>query len=365
MGLWCARGPGRRGGGPSRRRLPALHLRLDRGAQGLGHAAPRHHRACGLGPRLPAAGSRGRLREPRAVQLRHVALRPVLEPDRRRDARPRARRDPGARAAGGRAVEPGAGHDLVFGSGDSGPRGGRARARVARPVVAAGDRFRGRALPRTPPREAAPAPAVAALSLHLRLDRGERRRVPRVAARAPLRGVAADRPGLLALRVVRDRRGRRYGRRRRHGRASTARRRDRLRLPRTAGSRCCGVRVGRRRWRAVVPHRRPGHHPPRRRPALLGPDRQDGQGPRIPRRARRDRDQAAVPSCRRRGRRRAQGRPRRDSAGRAPGGTAHRRRRPQAYMVPERFVFHERLPRNLRGKVDYAALRAIDPDASR
>lgn len=36
-----------------------------------------------------------------------------------------------------------------------------------------------------------------------------------------------------------------------------------------------------------------------------------------------------------------------------------------AYMVPERFVFHERLPRNLRGKVDYAALHAIDPDASR
>jgi len=36
-----------------------------------------------------------------------------------------------------------------------------------------------------------------------------------------------------------------------------------------------------------------------------------------------------------------------------------------AYMVPERFVFHERLPRNLRGKVDYAALRAIDPDEPR
>ena len=36
-----------------------------------------------------------------------------------------------------------------------------------------------------------------------------------------------------------------------------------------------------------------------------------------------------------------------------------------AYMVPERFVFHERLPRNLRGKVDYATLRAIDPDAGR
>jgi amino acid adenylation domain-containing protein len=36
-----------------------------------------------------------------------------------------------------------------------------------------------------------------------------------------------------------------------------------------------------------------------------------------------------------------------------------------AYMVPERFVFHERLPRNLRGKVDFAALRAIDPDEPR
>lgn len=32
-----------------------------------------------------------------------------------------------------------------------------------------------------------------------------------------------------------------------------------------------------------------------------------------------------------------------------------------AYMVPERFVFHERLPRNLRGKIDYAALLSPDP----
>ena len=29
-----------------------------------------------------------------------------------------------------------------------------------------------------------------------------------------------------------------------------------------------------------------------------------------------------------------------------------------AYMVPERFVFHDALPRNLRGKVDFEALRA-------
>ncbi|MFM8411916.1 MAG: amino acid adenylation domain-containing protein [Alphaproteobacteria bacterium] len=36
-----------------------------------------------------------------------------------------------------------------------------------------------------------------------------------------------------------------------------------------------------------------------------------------------------------------------------------------AYMVPERFVFHERLPRNLRGKIDLAALRAVDPDTGR
>ena len=29
-----------------------------------------------------------------------------------------------------------------------------------------------------------------------------------------------------------------------------------------------------------------------------------------------------------------------------------------AYMVPERFVFHAALPRNLRGKIDFDALRA-------
>jgi acyl-CoA synthetase (AMP-forming)/AMP-acid ligase II len=29
-----------------------------------------------------------------------------------------------------------------------------------------------------------------------------------------------------------------------------------------------------------------------------------------------------------------------------------------AYMVPERFVFHVALPRNLRGKIDFEALRA-------
>ena len=30
-----------------------------------------------------------------------------------------------------------------------------------------------------------------------------------------------------------------------------------------------------------------------------------------------------------------------------------------AYMIPERFVFHEALPRNLRGKIDFEALRAL------
>ena len=30
------------------------------------------------------------------------------------------------------------------------------------------------------------------------------------------------------------------------------------------------------------------------------------------------------------------------------------------YMIPERFVFHEALPRNLRGKIDFEALRALD-----
>ena len=29
------------------------------------------------------------------------------------------------------------------------------------------------------------------------------------------------------------------------------------------------------------------------------------------------------------------------------------------YMIPERFVFHQALPRNLRGKVDLEALRAL------
>ena len=30
-----------------------------------------------------------------------------------------------------------------------------------------------------------------------------------------------------------------------------------------------------------------------------------------------------------------------------------------AYMIPERFFFHEALPRNLRGKIDFEALRAL------
>ena len=35
------------------------------------------------------------------------------------------------------------------------------------------------------------------------------------------------------------------------------------------------------------------------------------------------------------------------------------------YMIPERFVFHEALPRNLRGKIDFEALRATaDPGAA-